>query len=110
MQNGKMMASFPRTWLPRGPSTQRQAMSTGQSTACAVSKSAVGISRLGTDTWLALRSGINKPVAVLSWYMATQPTEDYIVIVDADMIMLKAFDPVQMGVKPGDTHTHAHLM
>ncbi|CAK0787529.1 hypothetical protein CVIRNUC_010749 [Coccomyxa viridis] len=46
-------------------------------------------------------SGINKPVAVLSWYMTAKPTEDYIIIVDADMIIMKPFDPVQMGVKPG---------
>ncbi|CAL5224706.1 g7434 [Coccomyxa viridis] len=46
-------------------------------------------------------SGINKPVAVFSWYRATKPTEDYIIIVDADMIMLKPFDPPKMGVKPG---------
>ena len=49
-----------------------------------------------------LCSGINKPVAVYSWYMNTKPKEDYIVIVDADMIILKPFDPIQMGVKPGD--------
>ena len=49
------------------------------------------------------RSGINKPVAVFSWYRATKPTEDYIIIVDADMIMLKPFDPPKMGVKPGGT-------
>ena len=48
-----------------------------------------------------LRSGINKPVAVFSWYKATKPKQDYIIIVDADMIMLKPFDPVTMGVKPG---------
>ena len=46
-------------------------------------------------------SGINKPVAVFSWYRNTKPTEDYIIILDADMIMLKPFDPQQMGVKPG---------
>lgn len=50
-----------------------------------------------------LCSGINKPVAVYSWYMNTKPTEDYIVIVDADMIILKPFDPIQMGVKQGDS-------
>ena len=50
---------------------------------------------------MLLCSGINKPVAVLSWYMTAKPTEDYIIIVDADMIIMKPFDPVQMGVKPG---------
>ena len=56
---------------------------------------------------MLLCSGINKPVAVLSWYMTAQPTEDYIIIVDADMIIMKPFDPVQMGVKPGAIPTHA---
>jgi hypothetical protein len=31
----------------------------------------------------------------------TNPQEDIIIIVDADMIMLKPFDPVKMGVKSG---------
>ena len=61
---------------------------------------------MSSDTIL-LRSGINKPVAVLSWYMTAKPTEDYIIIVDADMIIMKPFDPVQMGVKPGATQSHA---
>ena len=56
---------------------------------------------------MLLCSGINKPVAVLSWYMTAKPTEDYIIIVDADMIIMKPFDPVQMGVKPGAIPTHA---
>ena len=46
-------------------------------------------------------SGINKPVAVQDWMMQTNPQEDYILILDADMIMLKPFDPIKMGVAPG---------
>ena len=46
-------------------------------------------------------SGINKPVAVMDWLRKVQPQEDYILILDADMIMLKPFDPVKMGVLPG---------
>ncbi|EIE19229.1 hypothetical protein COCSUDRAFT_8175, partial [Coccomyxa subellipsoidea C-169] len=45
--------------------------------------------------------GINKPVAVQDWMSKTNPQEDYILILDADMIMLKPFDPVKMGVAPG---------
>ncbi|KAK9905110.1 hypothetical protein WJX75_009783 [Coccomyxa subellipsoidea] len=48
-----------------------------------------------------LYSGINKPVAVQDWLTRTNPQEDYILILDADMIMLKPFDPVKMGVAPG---------
>ena len=46
-------------------------------------------------------SGINKPVAVMDWLEKVQPQEEYILILDADMIMLKPFDPVKMGVLPG---------
>jgi hypothetical protein len=47
-------------------------------------------------------SGINKPVAVAHWLEKAQPVEEYILILDADMIMLKPFDPVKMGVRPGE--------
>ena len=47
-------------------------------------------------------SGINKPVAVSHWLERTRPVEEYILILDADMIMLKPFDPVKMGVRPGE--------
>ena len=46
-------------------------------------------------------SGINKPVAVLDWLEKTQPREEYILILDADMIMRRPFDPVRLGVRPG---------
>ncbi|CAL8464472.1 g4007 [Coccomyxa elongata] len=48
-----------------------------------------------------LYSGINKPVAVQDWMTKKKPQEDYILILDADMIMLKPFDPIKMGVAPG---------
>ncbi len=47
-------------------------------------------------------SGINKPVAVQDWMTKKNPQEDYILILDADMIMLKPFDPIKMGVAPGN--------
>lgn len=48
------------------------------------------------------RSGINKPVAVLDWLEKAQPPEEYILILDADMIMRRPFDPVRLGVRPGE--------
>lgn len=56
----------------------------------------------------ACRSGINKPVAVMDWLEKTQPVEEYILILDADMIMLKPFDPVAMGVRPGEVSFSWH--
>ena len=49
----------------------------------------------------AVASGINKPVAVLDWLEKTQPQEEYILILDADMIMRRPLDPVRLGVRPG---------
>jgi len=49
----------------------------------------------------ARRSGINKPVAVLDWLEKARPAEEYILILDADMIMRRPFDPVRLGVRPG---------
>ncbi len=46
-------------------------------------------------------SGINKPVIVADWLNVAKPEEDYIIILDADMIMRQPLDPVAMGVKPG---------
>ena len=37
----------------------------------------------------------------MDWLQKVQPQEEYILILDADMIMLKPFDPVKMGVLPG---------
>jgi hypothetical protein len=47
-------------------------------------------------------SGINKPVIVADWLNVAKPEEDYIIILDADMIMRQPLDPVAMGVKPGE--------
>ena len=46
-------------------------------------------------------SGINKPVAVLDWLEKARPQEEYILILDADMIMRRPLDPVRLGVRPG---------
>eukprot|EP00884_Botryococcus_braunii_P005119 jgi/Botrbrau1/14608/Bobra.67_2s0008.1 len=46
-------------------------------------------------------SGINKPVVVADWLHVAKPQEDYIIILDADMVMREPLDPVAMGVKPG---------
>ena len=46
-------------------------------------------------------SGINKPVAVLDWLQKTNPSEEYILIIDADMIMRKPMLPHKLGAGPG---------
>lgn len=43
----------------------------------------------------------NKPVAVIDWLARNDVKEDYILIIDADMIMRKPFDPEEEGIKPG---------
>lgn len=66
---------------------------------------------LETDHVLLYRSGINKPVAVEDWLTRTNPQEEHILILDADMIILKPFDPIKMGVAPGIDCLHpAHVM
>ena len=40
-------------------------------------------------------------MAVLDWLEKVQPREEYILILDADMIMRRALDPVRLGVRPG---------
>lgn len=40
-------------------------------------------------------------MAVLDWLEKTRPREEYILILDADMIMRRPFDPVRLGVRPG---------
>ncbi|KAK9809464.1 hypothetical protein WJX73_010859 [Symbiochloris irregularis] len=46
-------------------------------------------------------SGINKPVAVLDWLEKVKPKEEYILIIDADMIMRKPMLPEDLGAGPG---------
>ena len=43
----------------------------------------------------------NKPVAVIDWIARTDIKEDYILIIDADMIMRKAIIPDEVGASPG---------
>lgn len=45
--------------------------------------------------------GINKPVAVADWLANTDVTEDYILVIDADMIMRRPVLPHEMGALPG---------
>lgn len=40
-------------------------------------------------------------MVVADWLNVAKPEEDYIIILDADMIMREPLDPVAMGVKPG---------
>ena len=37
----------------------------------------------------------------MDWLQKVQPQEEYILILDADMIILKPFDPIKMGVLSG---------
>jgi hypothetical protein len=46
-------------------------------------------------------SAYNKPEAVIDWLQHVEPEEDYILIIDADMIMRKPFDPIALGARPG---------
>lgn len=46
-------------------------------------------------------SAYNKPVAVIDWLARNNVTEDYVLIIDADMIMRSTFVPDQVGAKPG---------
>lgn len=43
----------------------------------------------------------NKPLAVLDWMSKTNVEEDYVLVIDADMIMREAFIPEELGAKPG---------
>ncbi|EIE24386.1 hypothetical protein COCSUDRAFT_40799 [Coccomyxa subellipsoidea C-169] len=52
-------------------------------------------------------SAYNKPGAVLFWLQDVEPEEDYILVIDADMIFRSPFIPEQMGVSPGAFHTSA---
>lgn len=46
-------------------------------------------------------SAYNKPGAVMYWLRDVQPTEDFILVIDADMIMRQPFNPVALGAGPG---------
>lgn len=46
-------------------------------------------------------SAYNKPLAVLDYLSKNKVEEEYILVIDADMIFVQRFDPVMMGVRPG---------
>jgi len=46
-------------------------------------------------------SAYNKPVAVIDWLARNDVKEDYVLIIDADMIMRAPFIPESDGAKPG---------
>jgi len=46
-------------------------------------------------------SAYNKPVAVIDWLARNDVKEDYVLIIDADMIMMAPFVPDKAGAKPG---------
>lgn len=45
--------------------------------------------------------GINKPVAVIDWLAHTDVREDYVLVIDADMIMRRPVLPQELGAAPG---------
>jgi hypothetical protein len=45
--------------------------------------------------------GINKPVAVVDWLANTDVKEDYVLVIDADMIMRRPILPQEVGAAPG---------
>ena len=57
-----------------------------------------------------MRSGINKPVAVLDWLQKVNPTEEFILIIDADMVMRKPMLPLDLGAGPGDKPVPATIL
>lgn len=46
---------------------------------------------------LPVYPGINKPVAVADWLAATEVAEDFILVIDADMIMRRPLPPQVLG-------------
>jgi hypothetical protein len=48
-----------------------------------------------------LYSAYNKPVAVIDWLARTDVKEDYVLIIDADMVMRAPFLPEPAGARPG---------
>ena len=48
-----------------------------------------------------LYSAYNKPVAVIDWLARNDVREDYVLIIDADMIMKTTFTPDDDGARPG---------
>ncbi len=46
-------------------------------------------------------SAYNKPLAVLDFLTNNAVEEEYILVIDADMIFVQRFNPINMGVRPG---------
>ena len=45
--------------------------------------------------------GLTSELSACMMVQEVQPTEDYVLVIDADMIMRKAFDPLALGVGRG---------
>lgn len=54
-----------------------------------------------TDALHAVESMMQGPLASSDWVQDVHPTEDFILVIDADMIMRQPFDPVALGAGPG---------
>lgn len=46
-------------------------------------------------------SAYNKPVAIIDWLAKNDVKEDYVLVIDADMIMREPFTPEEAGARPG---------
>ncbi|EFN59242.1 hypothetical protein CHLNCDRAFT_138234 [Chlorella variabilis] len=46
-------------------------------------------------------SAYNKPVAIIDWLAKNDVKEEYVLVIDADMIMREPFTPEEAGAKPG---------
>ena len=44
----------------------------------------------------------NKPYSVMSWLAATKITEDYVLMLDADMVMRQPIEPTSLGARRGN--------
>ncbi len=40
-------------------------------------------------------------ITVIDWTQRASPTADYVLVIDADMIMNRIMNPVKLGVEPG---------
>ena len=43
----------------------------------------------------------NKPGSVMHWSTSANFTEDYLLFIDADMLLVRDIDPIALGAKPG---------
>ena len=102
-------------WLLPGRTTHGQGTYTGADTAVPHFSSSVhGLHHSWAKLWCTTQltagclccSGINKPVAVLDWLQKVEVKEDYVLIIDADMIMRAPVIPADLGAEPGTVHWH----